>query len=291
MDMKPGDEFNFLLCEEKPYPVWFTTKRGLNQKSWRAKFRCKCGMVRDLNCYSVKNGQIKSCGCINKTKIKPRVDFKRKFSKEELQECINRKMSRAEIAQKFNCCKALINLRMNEFELEKIFDYKEYIKSKNINNRLKVLDILKIKGKYKFECLCECGNKIILKPSEFKNKNISCGCLKPRLKGDLGKKIIGIIRSKAKERGLECTITLDYLKKIFEQQKGRCIYSNVELTFPTSWNDSSYNASLDRIDSSKGYIEGNVQWVTKRVNSMKNDMTEKEFIELCKVISDFRNKE
>lgn len=41
---------------------------------------------------------------------------------------------------------------------------------------------------------------------------------------------------------------------------------------------------LDRIDSSKGYIEGNVQWVHKDVNMMKQNYSQKYFIEMCKKI-------
>ena len=43
-------------------------------------------------------------------------------------------------------------------------------------------------------------------------------------------------------------------------------------------------ASLDRIDSKKGYIEGNVQWVHKNVNKMKMDLDEKEFFSIVKQV-------
>jgi hypothetical protein len=33
-----------------------------------------------------------------------------------------------------------------------------------------------------------------------------------------------------------------------------------------------YTASLDRIDSSKGYIKGNIRWVSRAINWMKNNM-------------------
>lgn len=39
--------------------------------------------------------------------------------------------------------------------------------------------------------------------------------------------------------------------------------------------------SLDRIDSSRGYEVGNVQWVTKYVNWAKNDLSQEDFINLC----------
>ena len=49
------------------------------------------------------------------------------------------------------------------------------------------------------------------------------------------------------------------------------------------------NASLDRIDSKKGYIEGNVHWVFKSINRLKSDLTHTEFIELCGLVSKYSN--
>lgn len=43
-------------------------------------------------------------------------------------------------------------------------------------------------------------------------------------------------------------------------------------------------ASLDRIDSTKGYVEENVQWVHKDVNFMKSNLTEQRFKELISKI-------
>lgn len=43
-------------------------------------------------------------------------------------------------------------------------------------------------------------------------------------------------------------------------------------------------ASLDRIDSSQGYIKGNVQWVHKDINKMKFDLSQDRFLELCNII-------
>ena len=44
-------------------------------------------------------------------------------------------------------------------------------------------------------------------------------------------------------------------------------------------------ASLDRIDSTKGYFIENVQWVHKYVNIMKWHTANQEFIEWCKLIA------
>ena len=44
------------------------------------------------------------------------------------------------------------------------------------------------------------------------------------------------------------------------------------------------NASRDRLDSSKGYEENNVQFVCKVVNLMKHEMTIEELEECCRAI-------
>ena len=54
--------------------------------------------------------------------------------------------------------------------------------------------------------------------------------------------------------------------------------SGLELRFQTTRKDYDATASLDRIDSSKGYIKGNVQWVHKNINYMKQEMTNEEFL-------------
>jgi hypothetical protein len=41
------------------------------------------------------------------------------------------------------------------------------------------------------------------------------------------------------------------------------------------------NASLDRIDSSKGYAKDNIQWVHTMVNMSKNRYNQQKFVEMC----------
>ena len=44
-------------------------------------------------------------------------------------------------------------------------------------------------------------------------------------------------------------------------------------------------ASLDRIDSNKGYTKDNVQFVHKDINWMKQDFEQNKFIEYCKKVA------
>lgn len=89
-------------------------------------------------------------------------------------------------------------------------------------------------------------------------------------------------------RKQEVTITLQDIVDQWHQQKGICAYSGLQLTVvqkDCDWTTST--ASIDRIDSSKGYIKGNIQWVHKRVNTMKSDMTEDQFITFCYQIANY----
>ncbi len=92
-------------------------------------------------------------------------------------------------------------------------------------------------------------------------------------------------RNTAIKRGLDFTLTMDDLEDLFQKQDQRCPYTGWKLTFASSTTAYDGTASLDRIDSSKGYVKGNVQWVNKHVNLMKNAHTHEDFVELCKAIA------
>ena len=74
---------------------------------------------------------------------------------------------------------------------------------------------------------------------------------------------------------------------MFLKQNKKCALSGVLLSFNTIAKNqtSKKTASLDRIDSSKGYIEGNVQWVHKKINDLKSNFDEDTLIKMCNLIS------
>jgi len=85
---------------------------------------------------------------------------------------------------------------------------------------------------------------------------------------------------------------MEYLWNLFLEQNKKCALSGLELILNPRWSQQNkgrmenvQTASLDRIDNTKGYILGNVQWVHKQVNFMKGTMEQKEFIKFCKLIS------
>ena len=74
---------------------------------------------------------------------------------------------------------------------------------------------------------------------------------------------------RAKERNLEFDISVD---DIFIPDK--CPVFN----FPLSWQGSKDNSpSLDRIDSTKGYVKGNIIVISTKANRLKSDGTLSDF--------------
>lgn len=95
---------------------------------------------------------------------------------------------------------------------------------------------------------------------------------------------------KANQRNHECDLTLEYLKELFEAQEGKCKYTKVKLNHPKyrCKNNHIYTASLDRIDSTKGYVKGNVQFISIAMNHMKSSMSESETYKLLDIIKNLK---
>jgi hypothetical protein len=96
-------------------------------------------------------------------------------------------------------------------------------------------------------------------------------------------------RSRSKSRNETTDLTLEYLKEIWENQKGLCSYTNIKMEMPRSSQDedikkSPTKLSLDRIDPSIGYIKGNVEFVCYCVNVMKNDFTKNQMVDFINQI-------
>lgn len=85
---------------------------------------------------------------------------------------------------------------------------------------------------------------------------------------------------------LKVEITPEYLKKLWDQQEGKCAVSGVKLTHNEYGQNKHYNqASLDRIDNAKGYVEGNVRFVLLMVNYGMNTFGTDKFIEICREVT------
>ena len=91
-----------------------------------------------------------------------------------------------------------------------------------------------------------------------------------------------------RRRDPNMNLSVEYLARIWEEQQGICPYSGIKLILNSHTRrnkDHRFTASLDRIDSSKGYIEGNVQFVSTLINFMKHTMSHEDTIEFLHLIS------
>lgn len=107
---------------------------------------------------------------------------------------------------------------------------------------------------------------------------------------------VGARRSLAKHSTLEAHLkrllnrkerkhlTVDFLTKVYELQNGLCALTGVPMTWETLNGKVSTNISIDRVDSSIGYEEQNIQLVCRIVNIMKNDLSLNEFIGWCRLV-------
>lgn len=91
----------------------------------------------------------------------------------------------------------------------------------------------------------------------------------------------------AKKRFKEFNLTLEDLRTIWTNQNGICPYTGLKLQLPTykKCNNIWYRASLDRIDSTKGYVVGNIQFISTPINFMKSTMSDLETKQYLKLIS------
>jgi hypothetical protein len=109
--------------------------------------------------------------------------------------------------------------------------------------------------------------------------------------GDISKTLWGAYKAAAKKREIQFEISIEYGWRLFITQNRRCALSGEPITLRHGYRKANvdwkaFTASLDRIDFSKGYVEGNVQWVHEDVNYIKRDMNQTEFINWCKKIGE-----
>lgn len=97
--------------------------------------------------------------------------------------------------------------------------------------------------------------------------------------------------ARAKSRLKECSITLQDLLDVWNKQEGICPYTGIKLIQPKDAKNEimMYKASLDRIDSTQGYIKGNVQFISATANLAKQSMSHDDMVIFCKLISEHWN--
>lgn len=231
--------------DNKKYGRWTI----LEEKEGKFFCKCECGTEKLVNPTNLLGGRTKSCGCL----------AKELRSKRKLVDLTGR------IFNKWTVIKRAANDKWNMT---------------------------------KYLCRCECGTEKEIYAKHL-NSGDSNGCHKCSIEkgekhrqwngcGDISGSwwathIGACDRQRRNGNITPVKITKEYAWDLFQKQNKKCSLSGLELIIS---NDNKLNtASLDRIDSSKGYVEGNIQWVHKHINIMKNIYTQEYFIEMCKNVS------
>lgn len=152
-------------------------------------------------------------------------------------------------------------------------------------------------GQLRYKCRCKCGHEQYLTSTALIHKNRWFQCkhcsdltnsnnmtINNGKIGDLTLSKFNTIKSKASIRNIEFDLDIKYLWDLYISQDKKCAITGDILP-------SIIKASLDRIDSSKGYIKGNVQWVTAQANKCKHILSMPELYEFAKKVLNHANQQ
>lgn len=183
-----------------------------------------------------------------------------------------------------------------------------------IGKKFGYLTLLEVLPNDKVKCECSCGTLRLFNWRDIRRgRTKGCGCRRntPELKAlakeratDLQKRGLlnrGYVRKDAKcpfnyilrmlnkPNRKPCDLTIEDLKEIWEKSNGVCPYTKIKLVLPvgaTNPNPAiSYKmASIDRIDSSKGYVKGNIQYVSRNINYAKGILSHQEMLDFINLI-------
>lgn len=246
-----GNKFGKLRV--KKYLKREDTHRKNNRYLYFYVCQCECGKSVEAERKNLMAGHIQSCGCL-----------RRKLDGDGAEDILGRRFGKLTVLK---CSRTRLS--------EKKWNRPYYL------------------------CECDCGTKVEVQRNNLIHGHTrSCGCLKNmsgeqnkgwKGYGDISGSYWAHIRHGAKSGHLPFKITIQQAWKLFKLQRGICALTGMSLAFEPSGSKNrltkAHTASLDRIDSSLGYVLGNVQWVHKDVNRMKLNMANKKFLEMCKLVA------
>jgi len=198
-------------------------------------------------------------------------------------------------------CKSCTNKRQVEYNHKNGINKRRFNQPKNDltgmkSGKLTVIKDVGTKNKVRYWlCKCDCGEFKEFKHSHLNRKMVkSCGCeqyhqgskhYQWRGCGEIsGNRWDSIKRKRRHAKEREFDLTIEQSWDLFLKQDRKCALSGIKLEFGKT-NKDPFTASLDRIDSNKGYTIDNVQWLHKHVNWMKNTFSQEYFIEMCNKIA------
>ena len=84
---------------------------------------------------------------------------------------------------------------------------------------------------------------------------------------DIAQRYLNKIK-KCEEKHTDFTLTFYEFKRIITAKK--CKYTGIELTYQTDHNQGPTDVTIDRVDNSKGYVNGNVVACCYQYNQFKS---------------------
>ena len=133
-----------------------------------------------------------------------------------------------------------------------------------------------------------CGKGVKKYPSDIKdNKNSFCSreCSDKYRTDEYTpfRQFFNDARIRSAKKNIPFDITLEDVKRIYEQQNKLCKYTNWELSLKP---DGSPNRiSIDRIIPASGYTKENIQIVAAQANYAKNVWSESYLIDFCRAVT------
>ena len=161
---------------------------------------------------------------------------------------------------------------------------------KQFNDLVVISEKLPREGRHReWNCVCVCGDSCVARTADLKRGDKKhCGSEWCRRRtsncwkgyGDIPGTYLSQIERNALTRELVYEVTPQEIWDLYIKQKGKCALSGLNIRFEDK------SASLDRINSTKGYISNNIQWVHKDVNRMKWKHTPGYFLWICQQIAE-----
>jgi hypothetical protein len=97
-----------------------------------------------------------------------------------------------------------------------------------------------------------------------------------------GKSVENFLKALCVKKKDRRNLSSEFLFSLYERQKGLCALSGIPMTYLCGVGNVDTNISVDRINSSLGYEEDNVQLVCRRINTMKMDKDLEDLLTWCK---------
>jgi len=147
--------------------------------------------------------------------------------------------------------------------------------------------------------ICVCGKKYSIKFSTLlsyvsSKRTFSCGCIQQkyfnsikneRIVGEVSKRFFNQYKAQAKRRSLSFNITAEDIWNLYIKQNKRCVLTGNVLVFSERTQTlSDTSVSIDRIKTNIGYEKNNIRIIDKKVNLIKWEYSDEEFLKLCKTI-------